>query len=67
MSDVNQEEARSEVEEREPHADEMKLARNRMGALRRAKTATRASRRAISERVLMLDLDGRKNEGSMKR
>jgi hypothetical protein len=67
MTEVNQVEDRSEVDLRGPHAEEMKLERNDAGALRRTKTATRASRRAVSERVPMLDLDGRKNEGSMNR
>jgi NACalpha-BTF3-like transcription factor len=41
MSEANQVEDRSDVEERDPHADEIKLVRNRAGVSRRAKTASR--------------------------
>jgi hypothetical protein len=67
MSEVNQEEARSDVEERLPHADVMKLVRNWAGALRRVRIVTSVSRSAVSESEERLDLVGRQNEGSMKR
>jgi hypothetical protein len=67
MSEVNQEEDRSEVDERDPQADEMNVERNWAGALRRERMMTRASRRSDSERERRVDLVGRKKEGSMKR